>query len=208
MERSIKEDELIFSFPTEEEMTAAQNICCGKCCLSCETPAGYAWRKRDIDLSLLLERAIETELSETERKIIEEYFYNSKKLVTVARERGVSSSAVGKTLERAIRKLRDALKYVVMYQREIENESVVPLALRRAAAISRASRYKGASLGERLMSLRMREGISRKAISIASGIPAERLGNIERDEQNIRGEELLKLCDFYNVSTDYIMKGI
>lgn len=208
MERSLKEDEMIFSFPTEEEMTAAQNICCGKCCLSCETPAAYAWRKRDADLSVLLERAVETELSDTERIIIEEYFYNSKKLVTIAAERGVSSSAAGKTLERAIGKLRDVLKYVIMYQRGIDNESVVPLALSRAAAILRSSRYIGESSGERLLSLRMKEGLSRKSVSEITGISAGRLGYIERDEQDICGEELVKLCDFYNVSTDYIMKGI
>lgn len=208
MERSLKEDEMMFSFPTEEEMTAAQNICCGKCCLSCETPAAYAWRKRDTDLSLLLEKAVETELSDTERKIIEEYFYNSKKLVTIAAERGVSSSAAGKTLDRAIRKLRNVLKYVIMYQRGIDNESIVPLALSRAAAISRASRFEGASLGERLMSLRMKQGISRKAVADITGIHTGRLGNIEHDVQDICGKELLKLCEFYNVSTDYIMKGI
>lgn len=189
-------------------MIAAQNICCGKCCLACETPAAYAWRKRDADLSLLLEKAVATELSETERKIIEEYFYNSKKLITIAAERGISSSAAGKTLERAIGKLRDVLKYVIMYQRGVENESIVPIALSRAAAISRASRYSGDCPGERLLSLRMKEGLSRRAVSEAAGITAGRLRCIERGEQDICGEELLRLCGFYDVSTDYIMKGI
>ncbi len=208
MERRLVEDEIMFTYPTEEEMVSAQNICCGKCCLSCETPAAYAWRKRDTDLSLLLEKAVESELSDTERRVVEEYFYNSKKLVTIASERGISPSAVGKTLERAVVKLRNVLKYVVMYQRCVTDESVVPLAISRAAAISRASRYKGDCAGERLLSLRMKEGLSRRAVSDVTGVSAGRLGYIERGEQDICGEELLKLCDFYDVSTDYIMKGI
>ena len=208
MERSLEEDEMIFTYPSEEEMEAAQAICCGKCCRVCETPAAYAWRNRDADLSLLLEKAVAAELTHTERKIIEEYFYNSKKLVTIASERGISSSAAGKTLERAIGKLRDALKYVIMYQRGVDNESIVPAAVSRAAAISRASRYAGESSGERLLSLRMKEGLSRRIVSQATGVSPGRLGYIERGEQDICGEELLKLCEFYNVSTDYIMKGI
>lgn len=207
MERDITDDEALFTYPTEEEMTAAQAICCGKCCLACETPAAYAWRKRDTDLSLLLEKAVENELSDTERKVIEEYFYNSKKLVSIASERGVSPSAVGKTLERAIGKLRDALKYVIMYQHGVENESIVPASVGRALAISRASRYKSEYFEERLLALRMKSGLSRKAVEKSVGILSSRLRCIELGESDIRAGELIMLSEFYGVSTDYLLKG-
>ena len=35
-----KENELNFVFPSEEEIKAAQLICCGKYCSGCEFPAG------------------------------------------------------------------------------------------------------------------------------------------------------------------------
>ena len=207
MERSLLTEEEYFVFPSEEEIQAAQAACCGRCCSACETPAAYAWRKRDIDMSVLLETAVKNELSETERKMIEEYFYNSKKLVTIAAERGVSGVAAGKSLERALEKLRHALKYVVMYQHICADEGVVPLAVRRAAAIAQARRTCGETVGERLLSLRMRENLSRKTVEEILGIEPARLGYIERDEKDIYGAELIMLSGFYGVSADYILKG-
>ncbi len=207
MERSLLTEEEYFVFPSEEEIQAAQGACCGRCCSACETPAAYAWRKRDIDMSVLLETAVKNELSETERKMIEEYFYNSKKLVTIAAERGVSGAAAGKSLERALEKLRNALKYVVMYQHICADESIIPLAVRRAAAIAQARKTGGETVGERLLSLRMRENLSRKTVEEILGIEPARLGYIERDEKDISGAELIMLSGFYGVSVDYILKG-
>lgn len=45
-----------FSFPTPEERRAAMCVCCGSHCPGCESPDDYAWRRRDVDLSVLAER--------------------------------------------------------------------------------------------------------------------------------------------------------
>ena len=47
-------EEKVFEFIDEEEMKAAQLACCGRVCNRCETPAAYAWRKREVDLAILL----------------------------------------------------------------------------------------------------------------------------------------------------------
>ena len=59
-----------FTFPAREEIKAATNICCGRFCGSCETPVEYAWRARDVDMSALLDMAIENELTQAEQKAV------------------------------------------------------------------------------------------------------------------------------------------
>ena len=46
-----------FSFPTPEERRAAMCVCCGSHCPGCESPDDYAWRRRDVDLSVLADEA-------------------------------------------------------------------------------------------------------------------------------------------------------
>ena len=58
------------TYPDEDEIKAAQLACCGRVCRDCEAPAAYAWRKREVDLALLLEKAIENELTEHERSMM------------------------------------------------------------------------------------------------------------------------------------------
>ena len=63
MKSNVREEDIIFRYPSKEEIKAAQLACCGRCCDACETPAEYAWRKRSVDLSVLLENAIEKAFS-------------------------------------------------------------------------------------------------------------------------------------------------
>lgn len=51
-----------FSFPTPEERRAAMCVCCGSHCPGCESPDDYAWRRRDVDLSVLTDEVIKQDL--------------------------------------------------------------------------------------------------------------------------------------------------
>lgn len=55
-----------FSFPTPEERRAAMCVCCGSHCPGCESPDDYAWRRRDVDLSVLADEVIKTRLTPRE----------------------------------------------------------------------------------------------------------------------------------------------
>lgn len=207
MERSFRSESKYFIFPFEDEILEAQAVCCGRNCRLCETPAAYAWRKRDIDLSFLIEEAIKKELSEIERYIVEEYFFNAKKLVTAAEEKGISAAAATKALERALGKLRNALSYVIEYQHGTSEAQILHAAVRRAAVIAGARRNAGTTPQERLVRLRLRENLSRENVEKGTGIPLSRLNLLESGEKEPTGTELLKLSDFYGVSIDGIMKG-
>ena len=194
------------AYPTEEEIKAAQLLCCGRACNECETPVAYAWRKREVDMALLLEKAIENELTENERIIVEDRWYNSLSLSRIARERGITPVAVMKTSERALEKLEKVLKYVVFYQQNIMEESVVPATVARAGAVLSARKSRVDETGLRLKNLRIGNGFSVKAMSKATGINKKRIEGIERGDMP-EIDELLILSGFFAVKIDFILKG-
>lgn len=194
------------TYPSEEEMRTAQHMCCGRVCRECETPAAYAWRKREVDMSLLLEKAIENELTENEKRIVEDRWYKSLSLSQIARNRGISPAAVKHTSERALEKLERVLKYVVFYQRDIIEESIVPAAVGRARLIAASKKLNAYSIGERIKRLRLSRGISLKLFSDSTGIAEKRIAEIE-GEGVLKTEELILISEFFAVSTDYILKG-
>ena len=194
-------------FPSEEEMKTAQLLCCGRYCNQCETPAAYALRKRDVDMSFLLEKAIERELSETEREVVIDYWYNSLSLSQIAKNNGITPAAVNKTLERACEKIEKALSYVVMYQQRVEDSSLVPLVLARAKVIAAARNSPAENLGQRLIQLRKSRGVSTKKICRITKIKYQRLRSLEQSSCP-DCNELIALSEFYSVSIDFILKGV
>lgn len=203
----IIDEEILFTFPDEEEIIAAQKLCCGRCCTACEVPAEYAWRKRDVDMSLLLEQAIENELSETERNAVRDCWYESMSVAEISSKRGISASAVSVTLKRAQDKLCRVLGYAVKYQRGITDDTAVPLFIGRARVIASARNFSGKSIAQRVRNLRLSQNLSRKALSKGSLVSAGRIAAIESGKADPDIRELVALCDFFGVTADYIVKG-
>ena len=194
------------TYPTEEEIRAAQHLCCGRVCKECEVPAAYAWRKKAVDMALLLEKAIEDELTETERAVIKDIWYNSLSLSQTARKRGITPNAVKHTSVRAMKKLENALKYVVFYCMDITKESVVPAAVGRARVIASARNMISDDAGMRLKNLRTGCGMSQKMLSVSTGVTEKRIEEIETGDMP-KTDELLIFSEFFAVTTDYILKG-
>ena len=194
-------------FPSEEEMKTAQLLCCGRYCNQCETPAAYALRKRDVDMAFLLEKAIENELSETEREVVCDYWYNSLSLSQIAKSKGITPAAVNKTLDRANEKIERVLSYVVMYQQRVEDCSLTPVVVARAKVIAAAKNSPAENFGQRLVQLRKSKGITAKRVCKGTGIHFQRLRSLE--QSCIPDcEELIALSEFFSVSVDYILKGV
>lgn len=197
-----------FSFPDEQEIKAAQAACCGRYCTACEAPAEYAWRKRSVDLSILLEAAIEAELTALEQKIIKDFWFNSKTITAISKERGTAPSSISATLDRAQSKLKKALGYIIRYQHDIDNESIIPLALGKARVIAAARNASGGTSAQRIMRLRQSQNLSRKILSKALGISQTRLENLEHGKAALNMQELTAISEFFSVSTDFILKGV
>ncbi len=201
------EEDVYFTFPDEKEIKAAQKLCCGRCCSACETPAEYAWRKRDVDMSVLLEYAIENELSETEKIAVRDMWYNSLSVAEISSKRGISKSAVSVTLKRAQDKLRHVLGYAVKYQRGITDETAVPVLIGRARIIAAARNSSGESVAQRVRNLRVSQNLSRKSLEKGALISTGRLAEIESGKSDPDIWEIAALCDFFGVTADYIIKG-
>ncbi len=206
MSRKQKNDDVRMSFPSKDEIRTAQLVCCGRCCNQCEVPAEYAWRKREIDMANLLEKAIENELTETEREAVMLYWFESETITEISAKKGVNVSAVKRTLERAQEKLEKALKYAVIYQNQLHTESAIPVILGRARVIAAAKKAVGGTTGERITRLRQSQNLTRERISSVLGISEKRFEALENNAMP-DGDEILSISRFFDVSADYILKG-
>lgn len=206
MKKKSKESDVRLEFPSKEEIKTAQLACCGRCCTQCESPAEYAWRKRDVDMAILLEKAIANELTDTERKTVTEHWFDFKSLTEIADMRDVNLSAVNRTLSRAKEKLERVLSYAVCYQQNLKNESVIPVALGRARVIAAARNAVGGNSGDRITRLRQSQNLTKEILASALGITVERLGRLEQGAE-LMGEEITAFSEFFNVTADFILKG-
>ena len=185
----------------------AQKICCGRVCKMCESPAEYAWRRRTVDLAVLVREAVEQDLSSTERETVEKYWFEDMTLTEIAAETGRAPPNVARTLERAHKKLYAVLRHVVQYQHNLEKASFAPLAVRKAMMVAAAEKQTAGSLGERLKRLRVKENIPAQKLADIFKIPKTRLLSIEKGKVITNAQELLKMAAFFNTTTDCLLKG-
>lgn len=193
-------------YPDKEEIKTAQLACCGRHCSACEAPAEYAWRKREVDMALLLERAIEKELTDAERSVVKLHWFDGKSISDISQMNGVTPPAVKKTLKRSQEKLERVLSYAVCYQQNVISESVVPVIIGRAKVISAARNATGGSIGDRISRLRQSQCLTLEALSVATGIRPSRIMRIENGALP-DGDEVVAFSGFFSVSTDFILKG-
>lgn len=63
------------------------------------------------------------------------------------------------------------------------------------------------SIGERIRELRKRKGLSQENVAEALDISVKHLSKIERDEVSFSVPILIKISMYFEVSSDYILKG-
>lgn len=207
MPKKTVEAAMDFSFPTPEERQAAMCVCCGSHCPGCESPDDYAWRRRDVDLSLLMDDVIEKRLTAKEREAVKSYWFGGMTISAIAAQSGVCPSSVSRCLEKAQRKIYDALSCAVAYQHDIENVEFLPIAVRRAAAVSAAKNFKPLNIGERIKKLRCSQNIGEQLLSEATGIPVRTLRSIENSGELPTLAQVVLLAGFFETTTDYLLKG-
>ncbi len=89
-------------------------------CAACLYDAGK------LALSDVLAAVINNELTETERCVIQKYWFNGEKISRIAAFFGISPDAVRKSLKRAQKKIYASLKYVVLYNSVIGSNDKLP----------------------------------------------------------------------------------
>ncbi len=197
-----------FWYPTEEEAIAAQRACCGRVCKLCEAPAAYAYRKRTVDLADILHAVIDNELTEKEREAVALFWFEGCSLSAIAQRSRVSVSSVHRRLNRAMQEMRRILRYVVMYQCNLEQEpALLPLAVQQAMCTLAAKQAKPDAMPRRLQALREKQALPLAQAAKALGMSHKRLARLESAAQQPTLAELQKLAAFYATTIDYVMQG-
>ncbi|MBQ8209919.1 MAG: sigma-70 family RNA polymerase sigma factor [Clostridia bacterium] len=89
-------------------------------CAACLYEAGM------LAVSDVLAAVINNELTETERTVVQRYWFSGEKISRIAASSGVSDDSVRKSLKRAQKKIYASLKYVVLYNSVIGSEDKLP----------------------------------------------------------------------------------
>ncbi|MCQ2481225.1 MAG: helix-turn-helix domain-containing protein [Clostridia bacterium] len=200
MNSTIISPEKYYDYPTEEEVKNAVKICCGRHCNACESPVEYAWRRRRTDLADLVNVAIERELTDSEKGIVTDIYFNYMTPRKVAEKRKISRSAVYKTLRVATEKLKKPLSYVVMYQQDFIGEGADDTRFYDALNIAAAGRRQADSTGEALKNLRLSQALTLTQSAKAAGLSVARLRRIENMEAEPTFDNVLRLCTAYGIS--------
>lgn len=172
-----------------------------------ESMAEYVHRRRTVDLSVLVEDAIQNELTQREREIVTMHYYDCLEVRQIAQQLHVSKSAVSRTLDRAMKKIHRVLRYAVQYQYNLKNVSFLPLAVREATVTAAARRRTVGSFAERLVQARQCENISQDKLSACVQIVPERLARLESGDALPDADEILRLALFFGMTTDQLLKG-
>ena len=64
------------------------------------------------------------------------------------------------------------------------------------------------TLGKRLAFLRDRSGLNQQKLSDATGVSRSNLSKYEQDKVKPTSDAIVSLCDFHNVSADWLLRGI
>lgn len=63
------------------------------------------------------------------------------------------------------------------------------------------------TLGKRLAFLRERSGLNQQKIADATGVSRSNLSKYEQDKVKPTSDAIVSLCDFYDVSADWLLRG-
>ena len=200
MNNAIISPRKFYDYPTEEEVKNAVKICCGRHCNACESPVEYAWRRRRTDLADLVNVAIERELTDSEKGIVTDIYFNYMTPRQVAEKRKISTSAVYKTLRVATEKLKKPLSYVVMYQQDYIGDEADDTRFYDALNIAAAGKKSADSTGEILKNLRVSKALTLTQSAKAAGLSVTRLKRIEDMTAEPTFNDLIRLCATYGIS--------
>jgi len=203
-----KEETNTISYPSQEEILAAQRVCCGAACAACESPVEYAWRRRDIDIAVLLHLAIERELLPAQRELVVRHWLEGESIGALAEQQGVTPGSITHQLKTSLKRLHRALYYVVQYQQNLqEAEAPTSLSVQRAKAVLAAQCCACKDFSARLQNQRIASNLPVAYAAEALGISAKRLTALEEGAQEPTLREAVTLAAFYGIDLNEYMKG-
>lgn len=173
---------------------------------SAEEIDDYIIRQRKSELSSLVKKVIDNELSEQDRLLLRLHWYKGLTGDEIAAMLKIGRSTVYRRLEKISGTIYDKLKYAVEYRYGRESTKAAMLIIKSAPSVAEKFRSLG-EIGGRLFLLRESQQLTAAQVSDGTGIGEKRLLGFEKNEETLTVRELRILSEFYRVSSDYIIFG-
>lgn len=138
-----------------------------------------AFRVRNLTTSKIIERLIETELTEPQRKVIKMYFYDRMNTVQIGRKLKMSQASAYQTIERASSILVKLLTPLIEYQNDIVEVEAIPVKVSGLLRICAAQNSNAEDFATQLLNLRLAYDVSEKRLASNLKISERELADIE-----------------------------
>lgn len=171
-----------------------------------ETVDEYVMRKRKIELNCLVNEVIENELTDEEKTIVQQYWFEGKTLMEIGEAMGMSHTSVSRKLSKINDIIYDKLKYAIQYRYGKDYSRAVKVIIKNKDGLY-LFRGKADSPALRIKSLRQQQGLSLTDTEAMTGISKARLEEMEKGEKDILVKDVIRIATAFRVTSDYIIFG-
>ena len=172
-----------------------------------ESAEEYEKRIKKAKILRVLRSVIEKELDDGEKELLRLRYSERYSCFDIAESTGISRTKAFRSLRRIESTVGGIMKYVMEYAQLDLREEITPLCVSKAVATMAAEAVSCDSLAHRLRKSREEKLLSIEAVSLSTGIDAERFREIEENGK-MSLDEFIKLTLFYSVSADYLIYGV
>lgn len=169
---------------------------------SLEGIGSYVNRVRAICVSELIDNVIETRLSELQKRIIRDYWFNDIAPDDIAESLNISRRTFYSSKARAQDVIKDYLEPLITYFRNLPSSDVMPAVLDESFAMLKARKASAENLDSALKNIRLTFGAETGLAASALGIEEEELIKKENSKREP------KLSDFKKYSKAFSTKII
>lgn len=142
---------------------------------SLEGIGSYVNRVRTICVSELIDHVIETRLTEIQKRVIKDYWFNGIAPEDTAKEMNVSRRTVYSSRAKAQDVIKDYLEPLITYFRNLPSSDVMPVVLSEAFTILKAKNASAENLDNALQNIRLTFGAETGLAASALGIKEDEL---------------------------------
>lgn len=171
-----------------------------------ETVDEYVMRKRKIELNCLVNEVIENELTDEEKAIVQQYWFEGKTLMEIGEAMGMSHTSISRKLSKINDIIYDKLKYAIQYRYGKDYSRAVKVIIKNKDGLY-LFRGKADSPALRIKNLRQQQGLSLTDTEAMTGISKARLEEMEKGEKDILVKDVMRIATAFRVTSDYIIFG-
>ena len=166
----------------------------------------YLLRKRKIELSCLLNKIIENELTDADRQIVRLHWFEGNTVTKTAEILNVDRSTVSRRLEKINDVIYDKMKYAVEYRYGKDYSSSLRVIIKNKDALFLINEEED-SPAMRIMNLRKRQGFTLDDAGAMTGLGAKRIEAIENESEKISVNDIRRIATAFRTTADYIVFG-